>query len=157
MPNHTENKNCNFCIKRANTYFKSFKDSSDEDAKYTSFVFSLGYATMITFFTTIHKQMTIQSKATFMCLMLISIIPFIMNEIWKMLIGANLHTHKSKLWQENFEGKFDLEQLENKINEYILKQYVAYNKFYPFSFWSSLIFGISAAILLFSECLHLIF
>lgn len=46
-PNET---NCSYCIKRMNKLFSYYKESADESSKYTSFVFSLGYVTMVTIF-----------------------------------------------------------------------------------------------------------
>ena len=46
-PNET---NCSYCIKRMNKLFSYYKESADESSKYTSFVFSLGYVTMVKIF-----------------------------------------------------------------------------------------------------------
>ena len=137
--------------------FKEFKESADESSKYTSFVFSLGYATMITIFSTIHKYLAVQPKAIFICFFFISIVLFIINEIWKMYLGINYHSYKNHLWRQNIEGKINLDQLEFELNKYDLKLFEPYEQFYYPSFWLSLIFGFLAAILLFLESLYLIF
>lgn len=157
MNNQIENKDCDNCIKRANLCFNTFKESSEENSKYTSFVFSLGYVTMITIFTTIHKQLMIRPKATFICLFLISIMSFIANEIWKMIMDNKLRSYKSELWMQNIKGEINLEQLASKTNKYELELFQSYEKFYSPSFWISLICGFLAAIILVLECLYLIF
>ena len=157
MNNQIENKDCTYCLKRMNILLKDFKESSDESSKYTSFVFSIGYVTMITIFSTIHKYLAIQPKAVFVCLLFVSIILFLINEIWRMYMSIYLHAHKSNLWKQNLDGKINLDQLEYEANKYGLKLFEPYEKFYFPSFWISLICGILAAIVLFLECLYLIF
>lgn len=152
-----ENYKCAYCLKRMEKMFKAYKHSSEEDKKYTSFVFSLGYATMITIFTTIQKYLIIQLKGLFICSLCVSITLFIVNEIWKMLYGIKMFEFQNELWAKNANAEISLDTLEEEKRKYDISLYSKYIKFYYPIFWISLISGILAAILIFFACLFLVF
>lgn len=157
MTTQEENYECEYCLKRMKKIFESYKHSSEEDKKYTSFVFSLGYATMITFFTTIHRYLIVKIKCLFIFFICISIALFIVNEIWKMLYGMKNIEFQNKLWKRNFRGEISLDELEREQCKYDTNLYSKYIKFYYPIFWTSLITGFLAAILIIFVCLFLIF
>lgn len=149
--------NCSYCIKRMNKLFSYYKESADESSKYTSFVFSLGYVTMVTIFSTIHKYMYNWTKGLFIICLFISLSLFIANEIWKMYMGINFNKFVNAQWNRQFKDEISLEQLEANINEYDNKLFKPYNKFYYPTFWISVITGSLAALVIFAVGLRLIF
>jgi len=148
---------CNNCLDRAKLYFSYFKRCADEESRYTSIVFSLGYASMITVYSTLYKHLIIQKKAIFIVFLFVSLSLFILNEIWKMVMGIFENQHDNDLWCQYFKHEISLDDIEQKTQEYQVKQYRWYVKAYPFIFSVSLIFGLLAAVLLFLEALSLTF
>lgn len=149
--------NCSYCIKRMNKLFSYYKESADEASKYTSFVFSLGYVTMITIFSNIHTYMYNWSKGLFIICLFISLILFITNEIWKMYMGINFNKFVNEQWDRQYKGEINLEQLELNINKYDNELFKPYTKFYYPTFWISIVTGMSAALIIFMVGLSLIF
>ena len=147
------NNSCKNCLERAKLYFSYFKRCADEEGKYTSIILSLGYATMVTIYSTLYKHLILQKKAIFICFLAVSLSCFILNEIWKMIMGALENRYEADLWRQYFKHEISVEDIELKAYEYKTKQYECYSKAYPFIFVISLIFGLLAAVLLFIEAI----
>jgi hypothetical protein len=148
---------CNKCLDRAKLYFSYFKRCAEEEGRYTSIVFSLGYVSMITVYSTIYKYLGMQKKAVFIVFLFISLSTFILHEIWKMVMGILENRHDNDLWYQYFKHEISLDDIEQKTQEYQVKLCKWYLNAYPFIFSISLIFGLLAAILLFLEALCLTF
>ena len=101
----SEINNCEECIKRAKLLFEQYKRSAEEEYKYTSLVFSLGYAAVITIFSTIHTSISLNLKGIFISIFAISLISFVINEIWKMKLGQKYIENNNKIWND-FTNKF---------------------------------------------------
>lgn len=157
MINNPNETNCSYCIKKMNKLFSYYKESADESSKYTSFVFSLGYVTMVTIFSTIHKYMYNWTKGLFIICLFISLGIFITNEIWKMYLGISFNKFVDEQWDRQFNGEINLEQLEANINKYNNKLFKPYNKFYYPTFWISVITGIFAVLIIFFVGIYLVF
>lgn len=155
--NNQLSKDCAICLDRAKLYFSYFKRCADEDGRYTSIIFSLGYASLITVYYTIHTHLVLQKKAVFITFLMISLLLFLLNEIWKMIMGLFVNLNDNELWYQYFRHEISLDEIEQKSKEYQVKQYRYYIKAYPFIFSISLIFGLLAATLLFLEALCLTF
>ena len=151
------NNSCKNCLERAKLYFSYFKRCADEEGKYTSIVFSLGYATMITVYSSLHKYLVTQKKAVFICFLAVSLSVFILNEIWKMIMGALANRYEADLWSQYFKKEITVEDIELKAHKYKAQQYKWYSMAYPAIFVLSLIFGLLAAALLFIEAICLTF
>lgn len=129
MTNQPQDENrCRTCLERAKLYFSYYKRCADEDGKYTSIVFSLGYVTMITVYSTLYKHLLIQKKAIFICFIFVSLSLFILNEIWKMIMGIFENSYENELWCQYFKREISVEDIEQKTNEYQAKQYRWYFK-----------------------------
>lgn len=141
---------CEYCLERMKILFKNFERETGEESKYTSMVFSIAYVTLITFFSTLNKYMGLGTMSLMIFLLVISIGDFILNEIYKMRMGINRRKFESSLWSLHFQSPkdMDLDKLEISKNQNITKQSELYNKFYPWSFWPSLITGILAGLVL---------
>ena len=61
----SDRNNCEECINRAKLLFEQYKRSAEEEYKYTSLVFSLGYAAIVTIFSTVHKAIPLNLKGVF--------------------------------------------------------------------------------------------
>ena len=158
MDNELQHKDkCKNCLERAKLFFSYYKRCADEESKYTSIIFSLGYATMITIYTSLYKHLVIQKKAVFICFLFISLLLFILNEIWKMIMDIFKNQYENELWTKHFKHEISVEDIEIKSNEYYAKQFNNYLKAYPFIFIISLVFGLLAATLLFLEAVCLTF
>ena len=153
----TKEKDCNYCQDRAKLMFCHYKRNAEEEGKYTTLVFSLGYVTMMTIYSTMYHYLTFQRKSIFICFLFISLSLFVLNEIWKMLMGILIYKHEGKLWEQHFTDKISLDKLEKQDKKYWVRIYNIYENAYPFIFIPSLIFGVLAAILLFLEALYLTF
>ncbi len=154
---HDEDNYCNNCIERLKLHFEHFKRSADEEQKYTSLVCSLGYVTLISIFSFIQKNLIIQHKCIFICCLFISIFPFIINEIWKMYMGIENNKYQNEQWSRNFKGLITLDEMLMNINKKEIEIFSNYERFYYFTFYTSLIFGIIASAILFFESLYLVF
>ena len=152
-----ENKDCNKCLERAKLMFNQCKKNADEESKYTTLVFSLGYVTMMTICSSMYHYLSYQRKAVFICFLFISLSLFVLNEIWKMLMGILIDKNRGVLWAKHFANKISLGELEKQDQEYWVGIYNIYARAYPFIFVPSLIFGILASIILFLEGLYLTF
>ena len=150
-------KECNNCLERAKLFFSYFKRCADEEGRYTSIIFSLGYASMITVYSTLHKHLVLQKKAIFIIFLFVSLLPFIINEIWKMIMGIFQNLHDNELWYKYFRNEISLNDIEQKTQEHQVKLYRWYIWVYPFLFIISLVFGLLAAVLLFLEAICLTF
>ena len=150
-------KDCNECLNRAKLMFSHYRRNAEEEGKYTTLVFSLGYVTMMTIYSTMHHYLTFQRKAVFICFLFVSLFLFILNEIWKMLVGMFVYKNEGKLWEQHFDDKISLDELEKQDLTYWVKLYNIYENAYPFIFIPSLTFGVLAAIILFLEGLYLTF
>ena len=51
-----EKKDCNYCLDRAKLMFSQYKRNAEEEGKYTTLVFSLGYVTMMTIYSSSAPQ-----------------------------------------------------------------------------------------------------
>ena len=151
------NNPCSYCKYRMEKMFNAYKHSCEEDKKYASFIISLGYATMITVFSTIHKGMNNSTNAVFIVCLTISILVFILNEIWKMLWNIKDSKYKNNLWAQNSRGELSLDDLEKKQQDYEIACFEIYNKFYPWIFGSSLLMGLVAVAIIFIVSITLIF
>ena len=153
----SEINNCEECIKRAKLLFEQYKRSAEEEYKYTSLVFSLGYAAVITIFSTIHTSISLNLKGIFISIFAISLISFVINEIWKMKLGQKDIENNNKIWNEFFNGKITLTDIEHTsavcYNEFSKNYY----EWYPILFNISLYAGIIATLILFVYCIRLIF
>jgi hypothetical protein len=141
---------CEYCLERMKLLFKDFESETGNESKYTSMVFSLGFVTLISFFSYIHKYMELETILLTIILLIISISMFILNEIYKMRMGITRRKHESNLWKLHYQNpnEMNLDKLEINKNQNIIKQFELYNKFYPWSFWPSLVTGILAGLVL---------
>ena len=67
-------KDCNECLNRAKLMFSHYRRNAEEEGKYTTLVFSLGYVTMMTIYSTMHHYLTFQRKAVFICFLFVLIV-----------------------------------------------------------------------------------
>lgn len=158
MNNDTiDEKRCNNCLNRAKLMFDYYKRNADEETKYVTIVFSLGYAAMITIYSTMYKHLLVQPKAVFVICLFISLFTFVINEVFKMIMNFLENQHENDLWVQNLENKISLDELEHQTRLYNTKQYKLYSNAYPAIFTISLISGVLASIVLFLEAIYLTF
>ena len=112
---------------------------------------------MVTVYSTLHKYIVTQKKAVFICFLAISLSVFILNEIWKMIMGALENRYEADLWSQYFKKEITVEDIELKAHKYKAQQYKWYSMAYPSIFVLSLVFGLLAAALLFIEAICLTF
>ena len=153
----SDRNNCEECISRAKLLFEQYKRSAEEEYKYTSLVFSLGYAAIVTIFSTVHKAIPLNLKGIFILFFAISLIAFVANEIWKMKLGQKDIENNNKIWDDFFNGKITLTDIEHKsavcYNEFSKNYYDWYPKLFKISLYA----GIFATLILFVYCICLIF
>lgn len=153
----SEEMDCDTCLKRAKLMFDYYKRNADEETKYVTIIFSLGYVAMTTIYSTIYQHILIQRKAIFIICLFISLFTFVINEIWKMIINFFENQYENDLWIKNINKEITLDELEYKIRCYRAKQYKIYCNTYPTIFTISLISGVLACIVLFLEAIYLTF
>lgn len=149
--------NCDTCLKRAKLMFDYYKRNADEETKYVTIVFSLGYVAMTTIYSTMYQYLSIKNRAVFIICLFISLFTFIMNEIWKMIMGILENKHENELWSKNFKNQITLNELERQTRIFNAKQFEIYNKVYPAIFVVSSIAGLIAAFVLFKDAISLTF
>lgn len=152
-----EEKDCSRCLNRAKLMFDYYKRNADEETKYVTIVFSLGYVAMITIYSTMYQHLLVQRKAVFIICLFISLFTFIINEVWKMIMNFLENQYENDLWVQNLDNKITLDDLEYQTRHYNAKQYKIYCNAYPAIFIISLISGVLASIVLFLEAIYLTF
>lgn len=152
-----EEKDCSHCLNRAKLMFDYYKRNADEETKYITIVFSLGYVAMITIYSTMYQHLLVQRKAVFIICLFISLFTFVVNEVWKMIMNFFENQYENKLWVQNLDNKITLEDLEYQTRRYNAKQYKVYYNAYPAIFITSLISGVIASVVLFLEAIYLTF
>ena len=155
--NSNNNDKCSYCRERNKLMFDYYKRNADEEGKYTTIVFSLGYVTMLTTYSSFYKHLELQPKAIFIVFLFLSLFPFIINEVWKMIMNHLENKQENELWVLNGQNKISLDELEQLSRNYQSDLYKKYETAYPFVFYTSLIFGVLAALVLFLEAIYATF
>lgn len=112
---------------------------------------------MTTIYSTMYQYLSIKNRAVFTICLFISLFTFIMNEIWKMIMGILENKHENELWSKNFKNQITLNELERQTRIFNAKQFEIYNKVYPAIFVVSSIAGLIAAFVLFKDAISLTF
>lgn len=127
--------NCEECSTKLNKHSEMFKANIEENAKYTSIVFSLGYASFFLILNVIKNLLPKHFLIASILLMTISLISFIANEIIKMSLHVKYNQVLSKNWKSYIASEKTLFELEQSNIKGFNETFNIYLKFYhPFLF-----------------------
>jgi hypothetical protein len=156
MSNLVENeicRNCAITVERLKIYYDNFKGHVDDSARYTSTIMSIGYASLVSLLGFARNHINKISFIWAFIFLIISLIAFIVNEVWKMYLEQKLIGKESELWSKLFnDPNYFLANFIEDSHKLHDTEGASYYKFYPWSFKISLAAFLSAFIVLW-ECI----
>lgn len=145
MTSNEQVKNsCESCKYKIDKHFSHFQVQIAESAKYTSTIITVAYISLLSIMGQIHSCLNKSILVIFAFFLIISILLFIITEIWTMMLRTKHNSIREDAWTHFFDHKIKFEDLNKEIYQKDQLVRKTFKKYYEFLFYGSLLSGLIA-------------
>ena len=138
--------NCDNCERKIKLLYEQFKNSAEDVGRYISIVCSIFYVSIITVYSQVANNLSILNKKIFIISFIISIVFFVLYEIFKMLLSYLEYKQKVEQWILLNKNEINISKLERNTNSYSTQLYKHHVTIWKVVFAITLISGAIAFI-----------